>query len=1696
MTQDFPTSGPDSEGRARSDGANEPVPVWPALDAAPNTSVDTTPIADRRTPARNESDSASNLKGPIAERVRKALELWRTRLLDLSKRNRGLNFRVTKVSTVAVVDEQPAEVFRHLCIDAKPMRFKPMVRSAGTPASIEPELDLPGSLPALQAPKPMEREGDADAWVDPDGADEPRSLELDYAPYDPEALDDRHRDDLLQVQATPEALDKSLRRLDDLSRATLEEQGVNVLYLALGMLHYTESAASEEVFRAPLLMVPVRLSRRSARSGYAVEATDEEPIVNPALAEYLRREYAIQLPELPASDDPAAASAVRDFFAAATEIAAERVRAGFKAWAVKTDIYLGVFAFQKLVMFKDVEANADAFSGHRLVGQLVSREAPAGTYLTGLPADIRDIPLDEEFPPERTAQVVDADSSQLRAIAAVARGHDLVIEGPPGTGKSQTITNLIAQALFDGKSVLFVAEKLAALQVVHDRLVRAGLGEFCLELHASKANKREVMQELKFALDASLQRPVTERRTHRLPHVRGELSSYAAAVHAPHGALGISPYRATGMLDAVRDVPRIRLTRSIDDITPERLEDSERLLGDLAAAQSAIGIPARHPWRDTSRVFYTPAALEDAAQSLDQLLTLIDDVLVKAKVASDAFALPPAQTPGDVAAASAIADVYEQSPGAPLSVLESDAWNAPPADATGLVGEVRELQRQRAELARKFSLDALEQDHAIDIGYVEQKMSGFFGFLAFLDGRYRAIKRRWNSYRVASYAPATLLDLGNDLKAVDRYRAARKGLSDRTERGQSLFGSLWQGETSSPAALDRYIAWVVEVRGICLKHGLSASSLKRAAAPTPDVSSIRALERSASSLSSAIHAFAASVQWDLGNVAAIPYAELRNRVSDMRVGIDMAPAWAAFEQARQKAAESAAAEVVAAALKNTGAQTDLAFDSLNRIFRRAVLEKWLEEVMASRPPLREFSTLSHEKRLKEFRQLDEWVLKENQAGVVAKLRAAAQERLQRPEVRAGLPFLQTQMTKQRNIAPLRRVLKQSEPAVRAIKPCFLMSPLTVAQYLDGRAPSFDLVIFDEASQLPTEDAVGAICRGKQLVVVGDPKQLPPTNFFASSSGATASGPVGDDGLPIVEDSESVLEEYMGAGLPVTRLKWHYRSAHESLITFSNVSFYDSDLYTFPSVETGADHMGLSFEYVADGVYEGKGLNLAEARRVVDAVVEHAKARPHESLGVGTFNMRQQLAILDELELRRRQDPSLEPFFARGRDEGFFVKNLENIQGDERDVIFLSVTYAKAADGRLRYNFGPLNGENGWRRLNVITTRARKRMRVYSSMKGDEINAAGTTSRGAHLLRDFLLYAEHGTLQSVVANAAAQTDSPFEFEVVSELTRRGIRVVPQVGVAGYRIDVGVLDDEVLGRFVCGIECDGVTYHSSETARDRDRLRQQVLEARGWIIHRIWSTDWFKDRPNTIDRILRQIDEAKREVRAVRAAEADADAKLRAEAERTQREEQERVAREDDLRLASAREALAAGPYVRPSAAPYQLGGSQGRYSGSDLLETPTGLLVSAIVEIVNVEAPLHSSDLATRVVGLWGTRLGARIAQKVNEAIEGAVRGGAVTRRGEFIWSKKLAGNQAEVPVRSRLGTKLPGDRVAPEEVEAAVRLVLKAAGGLTLDELVSEVRQVLGVSRASVAPSVENAVAAGKRGGWLGEGSTGLALRA
>jgi hypothetical protein len=755
--------------------------------------------------------------------------------------------------------------------------------------------------------------------------------------------------------------------------------------------------------------------------------------------------------------------------------------------------------------------------------------------------------------------------------------------------------------------------------------------------------------------------------------------------------LGLSPFQAYGTLGAVQGAVVLRLRRPVDAVSAAQYSEAKRHLGDLAAAAASLGDPKRHPWRDTTRTFYSADDRADLEEQLEALLAACDAFLRLAPEVERELGLQALATLADAQRASVVAGVLERSPGVPLDVLQSEAWNSPPPQAVHLVDLGRRAVDGKQRALGRLQPAVLERDHKADSTIVERLHRKLFRMLS---PDYRRVRKDWLGYRRPGYSP-TLGEQVEHMHEVDRVRRDLAKLAAADATARQLFGSMWMGEESDWNALGCYVEWVVEFRSACVRHGLKAQAAQRASRANPDVTPARTLAGHSTEIVNRLRAVAALVGWPEGYLLDMPVEEVSERAFALRGNFGSHTHWAAFYNARHAVTTSAAGDAL-----EVSEAAAVSYRDLPAAFERAFLQRWLDDLVQRRPALVGFHVLTHEQRVAEFQDLDRRVLKENRSALVAQQRNGVQERLRALRETAGMQFLRGQMGRQRGHAALRRTLHEAHEPIKAIKPCFMMSPLTVAQFLNPQEHVFDLVVFDEASQLTAEDAVGAVVRGKQLVVVGDPKQLPPTSFFAVQSGQIEAES-GEDGEPVVEDMESILEQFMAAGLPTTRLRWHYRSQHESLIAFSNISFYDAELHTFPSADTDTRDRGLQFIHVPDGLYEGAGLNRAEARRVADAVVELAREQLRKpegknrlTLGVGTFNLRQQIAIQDELEARRRQDQTLEPFFAP-RDEGaFFVKNLENIQGDDRDVIFLSVTYAKGLDGKLRHNFGPINGRTG------------------------------------------------------------------------------------------------------------------------------------------------------------------------------------------------------------------------------------------------------------------------------------------------------------------------------------------------------------------------------------------------------------------
>ena len=665
--------------------------------------------------------------------------------------------------------------------------------------------------------------------------------------------------------------------------------------------------------------------------------------------------------------------------------------------------------------------------------------------------------------------------------------------------------------------------------------------------------------------------------------------------------------------------------------------------------------------------------------------------------------------------------------------------------------------------------------------------------------------------------------------------------------------------------------------------------------------------------------------------------------------------------------------------------------------------------------------------------MDELALDHNRA------RVAYSHWSQLPKYDGGgqLRTLRRQFERKRGHLPVRQLMIQAGNAIQTIKPVFMMSPMSIATYLPSGSVNFDLVVFDEASQVRPVDALGALMRTDQAVVVGDSKQLPPTRFFDIVTQSDDD----DDEDRVVADMESILGLFRAEGAPDRMLRWHYRSRHESLIAVSNREFYENGLVVFPSPDSSRESIGLRYHHLPDTQYDRgrSSTNRKEAAAVATHVMEHARRSPGLTLGVAAFSSAQREAIQDELERLRRQDFSCEAFFNDHPGEPFFVKNLENVQGDERDVICISIGYGRDAGGQVAMNFGPLTAEGGERRLNVLITRAKRRCHVFTNLRAADIDLNRTSSRGVRALKTFLAYADTGVLEDAAGESGREIDSPFQSAVATKLRSQGYDIHEEVATGGKFIDLAVVDPEHPGRYILGIECDGASYHSSRWARDRDRLREQHLRNLDWRLYRIWSTDWFHNPERELNRAVEAIEQAKAAIPTDR---------------HPQNNNRPHIERADGGVVASAL-----------TAQRYELAQPHVDIGYYELHEAPGSFLFGPIAEIVRVEGPVHVSDVQRRIADAVGlARIGHRIRQNLDWAIGNAERKGMIVRKSDFLWSTGM-----NVPVVRDRGS-VQGKRiemVAPEEIAQALRMIVKHSYGVDRKEAAMEAARLLGFRSVS-----------------------------
>ena len=1574
--------------------------------------------------------------------IEERLGQWQQELLDLSNRNRLLNFRpsTTRPTSIQLLSPQPAELFRTLLQGAS--------------------LRIVGHDPEVEGDK--ETELGSDEQDDAGSSTEQRVVRTAREVTD--ALDQplpSSRRGTVLSNLVVEKNSKVASRLLANARASEQEQGVNILFAAFGFLKWKERPGEVTWRQSPLVLLPVKIEEQVREGGFKISSTGDDPEFNQTLGERLRRDFGMDLSvevheETPLSD---VFNDVRSAVASQEE------------WSVLDHAHLGTFQFHKLRMFTDLSEHAAVAVGHDIVQAL----ALDGVGIAPLPDSLPgDEDLDRVVTPDRSFSVLDADASQLRAVQAAVRGSHLIVEGPPGTGKSQTIANIIAETIAAGKTVMFVSEKAAAIEVVHRRLAERGLGDLCLMLHSHKANKRDVIYDLGSQLQTVSTAPASAREelaSQRLQATRSQLNTYAEALHRTREPLGESIYWAHGRLAKLRDAPYLSVAAPSDELTHERLAMWSRVLEQTGRHAEVLREGEAHPWHGVRHEHLTIGEQEALRHTLRLTGAALAQVQEVGDTLAETLGLP---MPGSTQEARTLVTVAASIPD---DGRFDAAWfvEEQSEDRATLVQEAAaRAVDARAALAKL--LDVYEE--AILETDVERVLASY---------RQGSLTRRFSSsYRQHR---STVRDLAKDrrqrdpsdeilvLEAVQKINEDNVWWEEHRSRLLSMLGaSSGRADLRDPGGWERIDRDLAAARRLVgLLDGQPPTSFTVAVSePNPgrkvrpaqneldaaldqlqrQVETLRAAfttsSRDYALLSDPDERFEDLSRWT--GVHTVRFAALDSLLSARRARRDV---------------EGSGLTSVVDELLSEGVASERWTEALHRL----LLRQWLDHGYKEDEALSGFRGVDHEAVAREFRSLDHQHLR---TSVQRIRRSLGTERVKVNTGYGGEPELvRRESEKRKRHMPLRKLFERIPKLLPILKPCLMMSPLSVAQFLPADRYRFDLVIFDEASQVKPHDAIGAIMRGRQVVVAGDRKQLPPTAFFDRSTddGAVDDGAVDEDQQDI-RALESILDALRAKDMPSTQLVWHYRSRHEDLIAFSNRNFYESRLITFPSANADrSPTRGVRLEYVPDAVYEDERdavdlttrvrVNRIEARRVVAIVMQHAKTRPDETLGVVALNLRQKETIEEELKRARLVDRSADDFFDGDSTDNFFVKALEQVQGDERDLIIVSVGYGKNRDGVLSHNFGPINQDGGERRLNVLVTRARHQIIVVSSIRAADIDPTRISKRGPLLLKSYLDFAERGpvALDAQTSGGDGDYESPFEEQVGVALSRAGLTVHRQVGTSRFRIDLAIVHPDQPGRYLLGIECDGKTYHQSKTARDRDRLRQEILEGLGWTIHRIWSTDWIRQPEQELVKVVARVAHLLAEPAPYSTSEGvgSSDGETRDEVEESG-DWSAPTTLEDQAHLNG-------GSGSDPLVLPYTVADVRPEYGGyGNILSLGSHLVADVVADCVEVEGPIHVDLLLRRIAAGYGhQRAGSRISGRISEAVQIATQQGRVQQRGQFLWSSEERPLEPRGPAPD--GSTREVGHISEEEIRRAMAVLLEQSFSLSSDELIGRTSRLFGFQR-------------------------------
>lgn len=1557
------------------------------------------------------SELDMSLYGKVAQGSNEPMtkqKIWERKLLDFSLRNSLLNFRINKstveimVSDLSLLEDKLSDGTDFRILEA-PSEWTVSMRDAKT-FEIETDKDLVRNIAEQEL-----------------------------------------KNKRIRTFMDAAELEESLKKLYRAAKVSMEENGSNTLFLSLGMLRWFESEMSEKARYAPLVLIPIDIVRNVRDKGYIIRSRQEDAQINVTMIEYLRQDHGIEINGLdPLPEDEHGIDLPLVFNTVRQAIM------GKKTWNIIEHSFIGLFSFGQFVMWNDIRNRSDELKSNKVVSCLM--EGATSDALTG--DFIADTDIDSKISLTDIAVPVDADSSQLSAVAAASAGRSFVLHGPPGTGKSQTITNMIANALYHGKSVLFVAEKMAALSVVQKRLANIGIDPFCLELHSNKTSKSAVLAELNKSLETARVKSPEQHAAvaQKLAQEKAKLNFVIEALHEKRN-FGESLYTAIERYEqCMAEKGKISIGRdalqNADEGTIARFEE---IISEYVVAISEIGVYAQHPLIRYGGCEYSTEMRDSLKNGLDRLAEEYGGADEALNFIATAVGLDGNISREKLNAVSGLIDACGEDAPVINEILGTADFDAVVSKLKTLCETGKAYNALCAEIENGFDKAVLS--YPAQSARVKWKQAEAKWFLPKLIGQNRLYKE----LKVYSKNPAAFKK-SDVCPLYDRLIE----LSEKSEQmGQiiptlNITGGILSGTATDWDMLSKAVHKTEAVYGAAASDSFSDSekqhimnvfvkcSPQEIAGCAKNLEAVRSYTEKSDRLAelySVNTEFEESADW-LTSVNSVFKA-----ISD---NISLVKSKAAFNLADKRLCDAGLAAVSRAYKNGT-----VSADNIRAAYHCELYYQLALMTIAADKRLASFNGKQYDALIDEYRR----TIKEYQRLTMQELAARLSANIPVSDgtsaASSEMGILKKAIKNNGRMMPLRKLFDQIPTLLRRLCPCMLMSPISVAQYIDPSFPKFDLVIFDEASQLPTSEAVGTIARGENVVIVGDPKQLPPTSFFTSNR-------IDEDNSEL-EDLESLLDDCLAISMPQMYLKWHYRSRHESLIAYSNMKYYDNKLYTFPSPNDLVSQVRL---IRPEGFYDkGKTKqNKAEAEAIVNEIIRRLSDEKlrNDSIGVVTFSSVQQNLIDDMLVDAFAKNPDIADFDAKC-DEPVFIKNLENVQGDERDVILFSVGYGPDENGKVSMNFGPLNRDGGWRRLNVAISRARKEMIVYSVLRPEQIDLTRTRSEGVAGLKGFLEFATRGT--NVIAGRTdmfAKADDSLVSEIAKGIETLGYKTRCNIGCSQFRMDIGIIDPEKPETYILGIMLDGENCHRSATARDRFAVQPGVLEGLGWSVMRVWTLDWLDDSNGVLQHIKQAVENAQHP--------------------------QEKPVGEVKTKQAPVFETVEKTPapnkatlYETADIAP--VGTPEQFY-----LPETVPVIQSLAVLILSAEAPISRNALVHKLIGAWGiTRSGDRTDKVLADVFRMIDKRITIDENNAFFWLGKQNPDTYDIYRPADIqGNRRELTEIPSEEIISAMTEVLSEQIGLSRADLIRETAKKFGYTRlgtvmtSTVEFAVDKAVSGGK----------------